>query len=879
MLMSGIEATLSRRLRRLFHGASVAAAVILAVATLISAGASLAAMAARGEASPRVQDPPRGNTAAGASAIALDRYGDPLPDGAIARLGALRFRHNYFGGNWSTVSGVAYAPDGRTLVTVGAGDARVWDVASEHLVRTIDADLAAFSPDGKTLFAVKSTEHFTGGSKRGTLRAVDLSTRRELRQVVIAPDEPVKRMAVSPDGKSVAVLTAKHLTLYAPLPPATIVVYDAATFARRRLITLADQYVNSLSFSADGRMLAVAALDGEGPEVNRDPTASSVRLYDAKTGDLVRRFSIEGMGVGSVAFTPDGKTVAMGTGDWAIRRYDLATGEERLPRLVREAGVVPPRLGPGAIENQQRPRSAACLAFSPDGSLLASGPGWNGSQNLLNDWPPITLWDVAAAREIRRFGGHPYRVCALAFSPDGKRLASSGGETVARIWDVATGREVNHRVAHHQGIHAMAVSTADGTVFTRGNDDGLVIHWDPADGRAIETLTLPPNRYLGLAVSPDGRILAIGNTDGPTPGLILWSLAEHKELRRIRNSGGGQPVFSPDGRMLALGLWVYDVSTARRVDAFRKNTAEETWFTADGRRLLSVEQDGVRVWEFEKGVEVGRPIVSKLNGWFNAAVSPDGRLVATGNISKQQPHGPDADEPDPAIRVWELASGKQVAKLIGHVSQSNNLAFSPDSGMIASVSGGFSGKSDSGLRVWDLASGRQLRRFDYHPGGAHSVAFLPGSRSIITSSAVDGMAIVWDVSDLADRRPAAISDTKRLEALWADLASEDATKGFRASWDLSVEAAVPLLRERLRPVKSSESSSGSKIVQALRAIAALERIGNPSAREVLERLARGDSAAPVTQDAAAALLRLSRREEVGRNPPDGEHRRPSESHS
>jgi WD40 repeat protein len=564
------------------------------------------------------------------------------------------------------------------------------------------------------------------------------------------------------------------------------------------------------------------------------------------------------MGVGSVAFTPDGKTLAAGLGDWTIRLFDPATGRESLPRLVRDARVLQPKMGPGAIEHPQKARAVGCVAFSSDGSLLASGPGWGGSQSLLTDWPPITLWDVVGAREIRRFPGHPFQICALAFSPDGKRLASSGGEPQARIWDVAKGGEVDQRAGHPHGVTTMAVSPADGTVFTAGNDDGLVIHWGPAEGRALETLALPPQRYFGLAVSPDGRTLAIDESDGRSHSWVLWNVTEHKELRRIKNTGWGHPVFSPDGRMLALGMGVWDVATGRRIDAFQRNTAEETWFTADGRRLISVEGDGVRVWDFEAGIEARRPIQAELKGWFNAAVSPDGRLVATGNISKKQAHGPDAEEPDPAIRVWEIASGKQVAKLVGHVSQSNNLVFSPDGRMVASVSGKFGGEKDAGLRVWDIASGRQLRRFSYYPEGANSVAYLPHGRAIITSSAVDGMAIVWDVSDLTDRRPGEVPDAQMLEALWADLASDDAPRGYRASWVLSVETAVPLLRHRLRAVESREPASRPEVLRSLRAIATLERIGNPAAREVLESLARGDATASVTHDAAAALLRLSR---------------------
>jgi hypothetical protein len=121
------------------------------------------------------------------------------------------------------------------------------------------------------------------------------------------------------------------------------------------------------------------------------------------------------------------------------------------------------------------------------------------------------------------------------------------------------------------------------------------------------------------------------------------------------------------------------------------------------------------------------------------------------------------------------------------------------------------------------------------------------------------MALVWDVSDLADRRPPEPPDARALEALWADLASDDAPRAHRASWALSVEAAVPFLRDRLRPAAAGEPTAGPEVLRSLRAIAALERVGTPPAREVLERLARGDAGAPTTRDAAEALLRLYRK--------------------
>ena len=834
--------------------------LVLAVASFLSAGAAIAVLSNREAGLPAQQPQPKPEGLALPRASRVDRYGDPLPEGAIARMGTTRFRHNWEGGNWGTVERVSYTPDGRSLVTVGARKASVWDVVTGRLVRTMDADLAAISADGKTLFAAKPGIYLSTRDKPGVVRAVELSSGRELRRVETARDEWFKLLSVSADGKSLAIVAVKGFMMNDPLPSA-IVVYDTATLVERRRIAGDFQLAEDLTFSIDGRMLAVAVPDRDTTPFGHEPSASSALIYDVATGVMARRFPIKGFGVGSVAFSPDGKTIAAGIGDRTVRLYELATGKERMPRPGRERAVPLPNHGEGAIRGPGKACAAACLAFSPDGSLLASGPEWDGTQSFLRNWAFITLWDVAAKKELRRFVGHPVQIRSLAFSPDGKSLASSGGEPQARTWNVATGSEIDPRPGHPHGIVALAVSMADGTVFTSGNDDGLVIHWDTANGRPLETLALPPERFSHLAVSPDGRTLAISeDSDARNPNLVLWDIAGHKELRRFKSAPNCVPAFSPDSRKLSLGVWVYDVSSGNRIDKFSTNRAIEAWFTADSRRLISVRRDGVDLLDFVAGVVVKRPVDATLNTWFNSAVSPDGRLVAIGNITKNQPLGaPDEDEPNPAIRVWELASGKEVAKLVGHTGQSHDLVFAPDGRMLASVSGAFGSESDPALRVWDIPSGRQLRRFSYDRDGANFVAFLPNGRAIVTASAADGMAIVWDVADLADHRPSEPPDAKALEALWADLASDDAPRAYRASCALSVDGAVPFLSARLRPAAAKGPTGGPEVLRSLRAIAALERVASARARDVLESLGRGNAAAPTTEDAATALLRLSRR--------------------
>jgi RNA polymerase sigma factor (sigma-70 family) len=497
---------------------------------------------------------------------------------------------------------------------------------------------------------------------------------------------------------------------------------------------------------------------------------------------------------------------------------------------------------------------------SPKGEVTARAPGVDRYGDPLPKGATARLGSLRFRHNSPNYAG----VQSVSFTPDGKTLASSGGEPVARIWDVATGREVDHRPGHPYAISGLVVSPADGTVFTAGNSDGLVLHWDPADGRLLETVGVKPCMVDTLAISPDGRTLFVLD---PGDGPVLWDVAGRKEVRRfVQEKNGGRyndVVFSSDSRTVTGGHRVWDVDTGRVIALNRPISLCRPSYTADGRHLITLDHNGVCTREIATGTEVRRTIPIQMPGV--SAFSPDGRLIAISPdhiaISPDHKRIPDVantgDHLVDPIQIWELASGKEVASLFGHVSASSGLAFSPDGRMLASVSGPWDNHVDPGLRIWDVASGKPLRRFKILPFGGLGVAYLPDGRTIVTGSQ-DGTALVWDVSDLADHRPTAALDAKALEALWSDLASDDAPRAHRASWALSIAEAVPFLRTRLRPPASQEPANGPEVLRSLRAIAALERVGNPQARETLEQLAKGDPAAPATVDAADALLRLAR---------------------
>ena len=658
-------------------------------------------------------------------------------------------------------------------MTVGRqGGVSIWESGSGRLVRSIDAIEAAIAPDGKTLATART----------GLVQLWDFADGRERHRASSNPEEQYPRLAFSPDSSTLVAIGVVPDKAERKAPEVALVAWNTVGFAERFRSSGDYRHSRALAFAPDGKTIALAVpdrkwtpLDMSHPMV--EPDRAWIPLLDATDGSEIRRIYVEKFDIGSVAFSPDGRTLAAGVGDRTIRLFDPATGVERLPRLNREHAE--PRPNWDAIVSKgydEGARSMGALAFSPDGSLLASGLEaigyWNGRGTEL---VPVVLWDVAGRREVRRFPGHTSGIWSIAFSPDGWTLATAGSDPVARLWDVATGREVDPRPGHRGEYVLLAVSPADGTVFTGGSWDHVVLRWEPTTGRCLGTVAEVPSGILSLDVSRDGKSLLIDTWDG----LLLWDVAAHREVRRLTDkrpshTGSYQATFSPDGRTVTMEHRVWETSTGRLMASFPKPT--DDWpastnhmsarYTPDGRRLISIETPGVRVLDIASGTEVSRPIRVKIPDPTRGIISPDGRLMTLGNFVAWSSIGKRQPEADLTIRIYELASGKEVVSLKGCTAQVSALAFSPDGRMLAAAGGNFWHPRDRTVRIWDIASGRELRRFDNHPGGATAIAYLPDGRSLVTIG-MDGVALVWDVSDLAGRRPAAGPMRTTIEAVAA----------------------------------------------------------------------------------------------------------------
>ncbi|HET6575128.1 MAG TPA: sigma factor-like helix-turn-helix DNA-binding protein, partial [Fimbriiglobus sp.] len=782
-------------------GAPVWVKSLALLGVLTATGVACTVLAAGPPAAP--PDPPRPQPRESAGRV--DRFGDPLPDGAVLRLGTIGFKV-------PNVGGVGFRANGE-LVALGGSPLTLYrwpslDSATPKTIAISDQTVSrrALSPDGRFAAAVRNQRltvwDITGERPESVLSREALGVDR----LTFSPKG--EWLAMNEEGNSVGRL---HLC-YLP------------TKAWREL-PVRTTYVESLSFTPDGKRFAVVSV-------------MNVWVVDTATGQEVMKTTAKGYRPQWAGLNPAGDTLAilpmgfLGGKPPEVRFLSVPSGEPTV-------GLTPPP----AV-------SAGWVSFAPDEkSLLVSGnPGvrwWDPVKKVMvrtltgpADDPPVfspdgrrlashsrnavLVWDAATGEPVRPdvdSAGHRDAILGVEVSPDGRRIATNGLDREVLVWTADTGRLLCRINAIWGNDQLVAFTSDSRSVVTVADDYVTPILCDATTGRVIRRFAVPEDRAgkehtVYVSLSADGKTLTThaGATTAGKPGsLVRWDVDTGKPIDRTELPSRmldeiARTVFSPDGR------WVVRYGKVSRFGA------------AESFEIVPPSEGGL----------------------FSAQFSADSRLVAQPRMFRSQAkYDPTRD----TVIVFDLTSRKKLAEL--PTGQPQRLAFSPDARTLAVV-----GRDD--IALWELASGKRVRRFGVGGGRITrpgAIAFTPDGRRLVTGHD-DCTALVWDLTGTGR---ASVASANQLKTWWDALAGADAGAAYRAGWELSDRPgqAVALLRERLKPVRPTPAETVNALVRRLDATAFADR-------EAAERALRdlGDAAVPALRAAIKGELSAEQRQRV-----------------
>ncbi len=818
---------------------------------------------------------------------------DPLPPGALVRLGTTRFRHP------APITWAGFAAGGKMLITDCMDETvRLWNLATGKEVAGYRSSTRAGIKTSfggrlsvpRLSFALSANGKVLALAKDGELIILDAATGKQIRKLpgrarpLDSDPLPEPLLHLSPDGRYLLIMERLSLSKKIGQAPEKeedqemMNLWDLESgqklrrWKKPRLEELEGlRYRRRAAFTPDGRMLAFLEGDGKDDKI-------WLRFQETVSGNDIRRIALP-HALSQWQFLPDGtKLVGLQQSQESLSVYDAASGKEL--RALPDKGFL------------------ATFALSPDGLRLAVSreEGFTvrplaGGKALLDVPFPVGLPAAAV--------GH-----ALAFSPDGQVLALARGHQI-QLWHLATGKSL---LPETPGGPVLAVHVHGRHLVARDIYLGLSL-WDVRTGKlqrrfgmaqapggrgqlvGLMDIFKPIQWYGGLqAISPDGKKLAAVWAEAP---IHIWDLASGKKLFLLEGSDQASCLaISPNGKFLAApgpdgGVSLWDLSTGKRAQRLAvpgqpakidpeerdgRNLFLALRFSRDGKTLAASVLTGsgpegrceTLFWEMASGslrrrwkteLKINDDRLDFIQGILdlleNLALSydysPDGNTLATAGLR--------------TIRLRQAATGKELRQFGGSQVSGPSAQFSPDGKLLAA------GLGNGGIRFWGAAGGAILRDVPAHEDMVTALAFAADGKTLASSS-VDGTVIVWDVAQLLKAVGAAQVRLRpeELEQFWKDLAHADAARAGQVMQILAArpQEASAFFKDRLAPIAAPDPGKLKQMLADLdhdkfavrqKAVKDLEKLGE-LARAVLEKALAGPVSLETRQRVEVLLHKL-----------------------